>query len=523
MKESLFSWWAHDLPSLDGRLRFAVYGLLLILSEPILREIPIQLANCPPTLYEPSGVFGLISNDPARLHGWMVSIVAGIRTPLVACWICSALGLFGRAPMIATAGLFFVFWGALKGASGSGHQWYLPLYTFTALALFSAPDRWSFDRLLERHFPGDPFLTARPGSLTETGLGPKLALAGAVTNLFGAGLTKLLEAGPAWMTGEALHNYLLCLPRIAPGWEWLYHAVIQRPWTTRVLSTWTLAVELGSVVLLLGPRFRLLWIVNACIFHIGIILLMIPDFRPQMVCYLLLIDWRCVGKALESGQRQFRSGRGPLFAGALAILLPKPIGCPELQQKVSPRHKGLALSLITLFLAGPVASVITHREWYPFTNVPMYCTQITETSIGPYSISDFDDSSALARIGREYGASGRPWFLTHYLPRRIRVVLTTPSADGTDLDVTAEIVRRYGDWFLWDQRATQAASWEFEHRFGKDFTAPNQTDDTPGQRLLRAVVPSLQPKFETYRRQGSRLRLLYLTSPTPCELAHIEF
>lgn len=108
-------------------------------------------------------------------------------------------------------------------------------------------------------------------------------------------LAKLRFAGPLWFTGENIHYYLLGNFTVtgAP----LALALASHPLLCRAVALGTLALEVTAPLVVVSPRFALLFVPAALLFHTGIVLT-IGYFFPSLPLLLLLVDWDALGRAL---------------------------------------------------------------------------------------------------------------------------------------------------------------------------------------------------------------------------------
>ncbi len=92
---------------------------------------------------------------------------------------------------------------------------------------------------------------------------------------FISGQTKLRNAGLDWLSGENLRNYVAYdnLRKIelgdmhSPLADWL----VPHAWLFTPMALFTLVVELGAPLALLGRRFARTWVAAAWLFHVGIL------------------------------------------------------------------------------------------------------------------------------------------------------------------------------------------------------------------------------------------------------------
>jgi hypothetical protein len=143
-----------------------------------------------------------------------------------------------------------------------------------------------------------------------------------VTTYFMAGVAKLRWAGSGWIGGEVLRNTVAAdsLRKIVLGSTYspIAELFLEEAWLFRGLAIFTLVVELGAPLALLGRRIALVWIGAVLGFHLGVVALMwilfqfpvsgvafAPFLRPER-----LVEW--------VRRRAFRSSRAAPPAAARA-------------------------------------------------------------------------------------------------------------------------------------------------------------------------------------------------------------
>jgi hypothetical protein len=102
-----------------------------------------------------------------------------------------------------------------------------------------------------------------------------------------AGLTKLQNAGIDWLTGDVLRNYVAYdnLRKIelddvhSPLGAWM----VAYTWFFPPQALFSLAVELGAPLALLGGRAARFWMAAAWIFHVGVLAVMAIMFPYQLL------------------------------------------------------------------------------------------------------------------------------------------------------------------------------------------------------------------------------------------------
>jgi hypothetical protein len=112
------------------------------------------------------------------------------------------------------------------------------------------------------------------------------------------------------------------------------------------------ALELASPLALFSHRARVAIFLGAPAFHVGVFLVMVPWYWPQMVCYLLVLDWGRIARALRR-----RPAIGADHAGTAAP---------------AARAARVAALSATAVAALLLAVAVARIEWWPLTHVPMY-------------------------------------------------------------------------------------------------------------------------------------------------------
>lgn len=227
-----------------------------------------------PERYPPSG----------ELSRWLADIPA-------ASWVLLALvfvGLLGvardRRPIVA--GLWALAW------AGVLSEW--------QTQIFGSPSRNAF-------FPGAVLFGWTLGQIWAAGLRvsasrgfrERLAEAGALGCLaaayVGSALSKLLASGSSWADGAQVRALVLQQQPLA-GWAWLAtlrNALIEHHELAVAASIATLVIEAGAVLLLFGPRVRMMWGILLLGLHLAIALLnTMPYVGASLLLALFCLPWR---------------------------------------------------------------------------------------------------------------------------------------------------------------------------------------------------------------------------------------
>lgn len=480
-------WWIEDYNPLDGRLRCLFYLLLLYLGyNSVLPGAVSRLEACPDSFFEADGLMILLipaGTSAPELAGFLFYA----QYIIIFFWICAAIGLFGRISSLTTALGVFFFWGAMKSCAGTGHDWYLPMYSLLFLGLFSKYDKWSADYWLSTNFSWYPF---RDFSRHRYGgLARKLILLTAVFILFAGGVAKLSEGGFEWLNGETLYFYLkeFNQPSHAVG-PVLLDFLIANKWIITILSVWTVVLELGSTTILFKKNWRLFYVLNLWAFHIGIYLLMFPRYFPSMVCYLLIVNWRHTYRQIYQVYGRILK-RLPLYGKISVILRENETAISPTRTKEAIKRVAFPSVLSVIF----IATIIFRFESFPLTYVPMYSTILTEEKVGTYSRADFKNPESLHKIAERYAGGEQPWYIKFYYPRNIEIRLWYRVSAGSEIktrDVTDEYISLVRNWAKWNQVVTKTTLYDMSDNklFAKNSEPSSKTQNMLNE--IRSVLSS---------------------------------
>ena len=402
---SLQRWLTGDYAPLDGRVRIVFFVLVLVVGARfMLTTVPDAVRAVPAELYDGAGLFGLLVDD----RGVALTMVEVLRVPVVLAIVLSAVGLGGRLPMLFAGLGSFLMVGAYLSGTGTGHSWYVAIVAMVVLGLTHQPTAWSLDGMLARRWRRYPF---GRGERDTSAVGLKLILIYAVFTLFADGCAKLLEAGWRWMDGESVRFYLIQhgAPKGAIG-RALTDLVLDHMWVAVAISVLAVVVELGALLTLFAPGVRLLYFaVLAAGFHLATYLLMLPEFFPQLVTYVLLVEWARV------------EWRRPWVRRPAAVT-------------TSGRTSSAPLAIATVAMAAVVlgASIAGRIEWYPLTNIPMYSSYVNGEEISGLPIETFGDEARLCAEANALRSRTRPWYARFYVADRLLLRSGSAPAGGVE-------------------------------------------------------------------------------------------
>jgi hypothetical protein len=445
-KERMGGFLFGDYQSLDERVRMLVYGLLLLLGYRVFfHGILSGLVHTPDELFWPSGIFHALS--PVFDRDDYVSFISYTRHAFIFLWICATLGFLGRFPMMATGFFVFAYWGVYKSEAGTNHTYHVPMYALLIMGLVCRPGRYSLDALLSHAFTRYPFRPSPPSRWEGFALKCLVTLTAYV--LFSAGISKVWNGGLQWLDGETLYQYMDRHNRPSgPLGERLLHFLLQhKPWI-RLLSVWSVTLELSFILLIFLPASRLFLLLNGCAFHIGIYLLLPPKYLPQMTVYLLLVNWD-------------------------RLLIPKPWSLPGFARllfrlaKAAPttcfptRSLLPAAGFYMLLVSILAATIIIEKEPYPLTHVPMYSNAMTRDRIGGRTLEELRDIAVLKEMSREYLDRENPWYLKYHIPQQLVV---EERLDGHWEAKSPQFLQTEVDPALWGHRITVSLMRDLERQ-----------------------------------------------------------
>ena len=226
--------------------------------------------------------------------------------------LCSCVGFAGRVPRVVAAAIWFfmVSLGHAAWGDAPGHSPNLPAVALICLCFAenNLVDRWSVEWLLSRIYRRVTGSTR--GSAKETpwqkgdasvgGAARKLLLVQAVLVMFFAGVHKTATWGWKWLSGStigySIRNQRTRLP-------WLKKVVTEQiTFLPTVLATSSVVGELFAVAALISPRWRPYAVFSWAMFHLGIFLLMNPNFLMQAMTYSLIVDWGHILPRVENSK-----------------------------------------------------------------------------------------------------------------------------------------------------------------------------------------------------------------------------
>jgi hypothetical protein len=247
-----------------------------------------------------SGIFGFFLSyidDPSTFWLFNCNALAGIlEVSIVMC----ALGLGWKIPRILTAITYWIMLLIKQSmwSSGNSHSSLLGAFAFVVLCFAenNLIDKWSIDSCLvsiyRKVWPVAEHKSSS-GQRREQyvihgaaagGASRKFVMCVTTVAFFFAGLHKVAEVPwLGWLDGRTLERAV----RTQTGhWQWLHSFFLEHPFLFKPLAVITIVGEVGVVAIDLSKWWRPFGIATLYMFHIGVYLLMNPNFITHGVSVL---------------------------------------------------------------------------------------------------------------------------------------------------------------------------------------------------------------------------------------------
>ncbi|MCA9624638.1 MAG: hypothetical protein KC731_36695 [Myxococcales bacterium] len=213
------------------------------------------------TVMKPVGVVGLVLREPLPATAtWALALAA------LATGVAFTVGFFHRltGPLFAALLLWVTTYASSFGMLF--HTDNLLVLHVIVLGLAPAADALSLDARGRPEPPED--------SWDRYGWGLRLACAVTAATYLVAGATKLRVSGLDWVTSDLLRSYVaydaLRKAELGSTYSPLGAWLTGIPSVWPVLATFSLTMELGAPLALLGPRSAKIWVAAAWLFHLGV-------------------------------------------------------------------------------------------------------------------------------------------------------------------------------------------------------------------------------------------------------------
>lgn len=358
-----------DFPPISGIQRAVFYlGLLALclydsptpFDSPSIMRRTVELFYTPPKLLRLFG-FGMPNLTTLKF----------VRALTIFFWISAAAGLFQPISSVLTFLCFAFLHAVNSGALGSNHSTHSVLYALFALCFSVSNDGFSLDYLLKENFLWPQLYPS--GSVLESGFALKFLQITMVYIMFAGGLSKLRYGGIQWFSGQSLHFYIE-QHKTAARSPLISRILRSNPRLCSLLATISVIVEISGVITLFNVQLMPYVVLAWCCFHIGILLVMMPDYWIHMWCYTLLINWNGLMGNKNPPSWSSADGEGSFASILIAFFL------------------AYCLMLLVVWLR--------HVEEWPFTAVPMYSNGVIPSKRKLPAISELNAKAVAASNGK---------------------------------------------------------------------------------------------------------------------------
>jgi hypothetical protein len=316
--DRLLIFWYTDLSPLYGPVRLAFYGLMWLITLDLFpygsdphtslfrvtscqsdRDGLMHFSNLGFQYNAESGIFGwMISHidDPSSF--WLFKCHALVSLLQISI-VLSAVGFGWKFPRIITSITYWImlFMKQSTWRSRNTHSTLLGAYAFASLCFAenNLIDKWSIDSwLLAIHRQLWPTIqTSRPQDVITIHAGQKASAGGAarkfvmgmtVVAFFLAGIHKVSEVNwLGWLDGRTLKY---AVRQQSGHWEWLHNFVKKHDFLCIPLAVSTVVGEVGIVAIVMSKWWRPFGIATLYMFHIGVFLMLDPNF----ICHCVSSD-----------------------------------------------------------------------------------------------------------------------------------------------------------------------------------------------------------------------------------------
>ncbi|UJR12600.1 hypothetical protein I4U23_016775 [Adineta vaga] len=319
--------------------------LLGKISAPPLGDTPLQAHLI---FQKTHPLFWCVKNEFSRLFLFLHNhkcLQILVRIAIVS-WICCIIGFGGIISRLITSISVFILSTTIIGIGKIGvrHRWYVPTWTILGL-VFTKFKIYSVDYLITQYI--DNRYSLEPSQVIfDSGFSSKFIQCISLYTLFAAGFSKIRQSGISWifpgtlifyLSDPSINNYTI-LPKFR---NTIKQYIIKKPILVVFLAISSLIIELSSIFGIFFVSIRLTIVIIACLFHLGILFLLTPNFIPQCICYLMIIDL-----PFQSKLHQINI----------------PVSLFDI----------IIISITIMILSGYLLSLFYIYEGWPFTSVPMF-------------------------------------------------------------------------------------------------------------------------------------------------------
>ena len=354
MQKIIIDFFLCDGPILSDLIRMFIYAYLLmdcLISPHMYPPVGNTPLQADVLLQRTRPMFWCLSNKFSALFliihryeylKWMIRFAK-------LSWFCCIIGFGGVVSRLITGILIFILSGTLSGINkiGVSHRWHVPMWTLLAL-IFTKFKSCSVDHLIHQYI--DHHYNVEPTNiLFDSGLTSKFVQCISLYTLFAGGISKLRNGGLTWvLPGNLMYHlsdpfmesitFCQTIRNRSRCWILKHRKIIL------FMSIFALLFELVSIVAVFFSSTRSTIFILANLFHLGIWFFLLPNYFPQCVCYLTLIDI-------------------PFFAT---------YPCQDDKMILITYVDKFIICIVMMIIFGYTYSLIFQYEGWPFTSIPMY-------------------------------------------------------------------------------------------------------------------------------------------------------
>ena len=223
--------------------------------------------------YKPAGLGRFFFGDFPPSDSTYVTLYAA----LILALIFAAVGVRARIWLLVAIGCYFAFFSFFQAGLAFGRRYNATLYLLIILSMSPGVGALRLDRLLWGRGGSSILIPSWPVSLARLTV---------MIIFFNAGASKLL-ADPSWYDGRPLQTILMESAQEGNK-AFLLSWMVESEIAPRILSVFTLIIELGFVLSFFMPKLIWLYLPAVLVFHAGCTYYMnVAFFGPLFWCSYL--------------------------------------------------------------------------------------------------------------------------------------------------------------------------------------------------------------------------------------------
>ncbi len=229
--------------------------------------------------------------DTAGIPAFSATTITVLQSVWKASLLLSAIGLFGRSPMLVAFAIGTYLMGLPQNFGQTQHFDTLVVFASGALALSQACDGFSLDAWRRTPVARQAVASRDRGEYTW----PIKFVWVAMSAIFcAAGISKLRHSGVEWFLSDSMSWLLLRQQYHISDGEPLTRWgiwIANHPFVAHATAASAVAIETSFPLALVNRRLRAVLVPSGLLFLVGIRALMGPTFEQFMMCYVFWIPW----------------------------------------------------------------------------------------------------------------------------------------------------------------------------------------------------------------------------------------